>query len=373
MSVFPLRRWRAKAETPPPDLPPVDLVAALPLPVVVLDADGRVALANTAAEAFLNVSQASLQERGLAAGLAADASLAGLIDGARAGANDITVYDSAIALAGGRTVRADVFVTHLTDAPGWTMVSLQPRPAAALAERRAAGQGAARSATGVAAMLAHEIKNPLSGIRGAAQLLGATVDDDARELTTLICDEVDRVAALIDRMEGFTDTRPSPKRAENIHAVLGRVRALAASGFAQDVPIRERYDPSLPPVAGNHDALVQVFLNLIKNAAEAVVAAGGAGGEITLTTAYRHGFSVSAADGRRVALPLEVCVVDTGFGPSPEVAGHMFEPFVSSKRAGGGLGLALVAKIIGDHGGIVEHERASDPPRTIFRVLLPTA
>ncbi len=375
MSVFPLRRrLRAKALV----APPLDLVAALPLPVVVLDPDGVVALANTAAEAFLNASQASLGERGLAASFAADAPLVALIADARAAGTDLTAYDSEIALAGGRTVRADVFVTPLTDAAGWTMVSFQARTVPALAARQLVNQSAARSAVGVAAMLAHEIKNPLSGIRGAAQLLGQSAetraDAEGRELTTLICAEVDRVAALIDRMEGFTDTRPVAKSAENIHAVLGHVRSVALSGFARGLAVRERYDPSLPAVAGNYDALVQVFLNLVKNAAEAVAAAGGQGGSITLTTAYRHGFRVAAEGSKlRVALPLEACVIDTGAGPAPEVARHMFEPFVSSKRAGGGLGLALVAKIVGDHGGIVEYERATEPPRTIFRVLLPTA
>ena len=369
MSVFPLRRW-ARARV---DAPPLDLVAALPIPVVVLDPDGAVTLANAAAEAFLNVSQSALKERGWATAFAPGAAVARLIDDARAGGNAVAAYDGVIDLAGGRTSRADVFVTPLGDAAGWTMLSFQTRTVAALIDRKLAGQGAARSAIGVAAMLAHEIKNPLSGIRGAAQLLAETGDAETAELTTLIRDEVDRVAALIDRMEGFTDTRPVAKGPENIHAVLGRVRRLAETGFARGIAIREFYDPSLPPVIGNGDALVQVFLNLVKNAAEAVVAAGGDSGSITLTTAFRHGFRV-AAEGSdvRVALPLEVCVVDTGAGAGA-VARHMFEPFVSSKRAGGGLGLALVAKIVGDHGGVVEYERASDPPRTVLRVLLPVA
>ncbi len=370
MSVFPLRR-RARAKIAV--LPPLDLVAALPIPVVVVDADGGIALVNAAAEAFFNTSQVALRERGLNAAVGAESALAALINGARERGGDLVAYDSKITLAGGKTVRADVFVTSLSDAPGWTMVSLQARAVPAIVDRQRGNQNAARSAIGIAAMLAHEIKNPLSGIRGAAQLLADTTDAEGRELTALIRTEVDRVVALIDRMEGFTDTRPVPKRPENIHAVLGHVRQIAASGFARGIAIRERYDPSLPLVAGNHDALVQVFLNLVKNAAEAIAAAGDSGGEITLTTAYRHGFRVAAErSARSVALPLEVCVIDTGAGPG-DVARHMFEPFVSSKRSGGGLGLALVAKIVGDHGGVVECERAVDPPRTVLRVLLPTA
>ena len=370
MSVFPLLRRAAKPVTWVA-APPFDLVAALPIPVVVLAPDGALVLANAAAEGFLNASQASLCERGWDHGLDPGSPLITLVAEARAKDNDVTAFDADVDFIGGRSVRADVFVTPSSDAPGWTIVSFQPRAVAALVDRLRVHQGAARSAIGVAAMLAHEIKNPLSGIRGAAQLLGTTADPEARELTDLIQGEVDRVAALIDRMEGFTDTRPLAKGPENIHAILGHVRRVAETGFARGIVIRERYDPSLPAVAGDHDALIQVFLNLVKNAAEAVTESG-ASGEITLTTAFRHGFSVAAEGAAsRVALPLEICVVDTGMGASEGVARHMFEPFVSSKRAGGGLGLALVAKIVGDHGGIVEYERGTEPPRTILRVLLP--
>ena len=340
------------------------------MPVVVIDPHERVTMANAAAEIFFNASQANLSERGWASGLPLDSPLVTLVREARGLEGGYTAYDSEIVFLGGRSVRADVFVTPLIDAPGWSILSFQTRAVATMVDRQMIHQGAARSAIGVAAMLAHEIKNPLSGIRGAAQLLAETADADGRELTDLIRDEVDRVRTLIDSMEGFTDTRPLAMGSENIHAVLGHVRKIAEQGFGRGLTIKERYDPSLPLVAGNRDALVQVFLNLVKNAAEAI---GDHGGEIVLTTAYRHGLRVATeGSSRRISLPLEVCVVDTGAGAAAAVANHMFEPFVTSKRSGGGLGLALVAKIVGDHGGIVEYERATDPARTIFRVLLPT-
>ena len=226
-----------------------------------------------------------------------------------------------------------------------------------------------RSVTGLAAMLAHEIKNPLSGIRGAAQLLESTVGENDRVLTQLIRDEADRIVKLVDRMEVFSDERPIDREPVNIHRVLEHVKRIAVSGFAHHIKITENYDPSLPPVWGNRDQLVQVFLNLVKNAAEAI-GPDAKDGEISLTTAFRPGVRLSVpGTSERISLPLEFSVRDNGPGISSELLPHLFDPFVTTKTSGSGLGLALVAKIIGDHGGVIDCE--STKGRTNFRILLP--
>lgn len=349
--------------------PPAELWNALPTPALLLAPDGQVVLANAACEAFVNASFALLAERGLGHVLPEDSVLRDLIEEARANAQGIAAYDVAIEFIGGRRHRADILIGVLPDRDGpWLSLSFQPRSVTALVDRQLGQQGAARSAMAVAAMLAHEIRNPLSGIRGAAQLLEPQLDGDGRELSGLIMAEVDRIRALIDRMEGFTDTRPAQRRPENIHAILGHVRRLAETGFGAHVQFRERYDPSLPPVSGDRDRLVQAFLNLVKNAVEA----SPEGGTVTLTTAFRQGVWLRPPGSpARVSLPLEVCVIDEGEGPPPHVADHLFEPFVSARRGGTGLGLALVAKVVGEHGGLVEYQRRDG--ETLFRVLLPVA
>lgn len=196
----------------------------------------------------------------------------------------------------GQDKLVDLYVAPVSSDPGSVVVVFQERSMADKIDRQLTHRAAARSVTGLASMLAHEIKNPLSGIRGAAQLLEQSVEDDDRALTRLICDETDRIVSLVDRMEVFSDERPVDRVPVNIHSVLDHVKAVAKAGFARNIKISENYDPSLPAVFANRDQLVQVFLNLVKNAAEAV--GDRQDGEIMLTTAYRPGIRLSVAGTR---------------------------------------------------------------------------
>jgi two-component system, NtrC family, nitrogen regulation sensor histidine kinase GlnL len=346
---------------------PAAILAAFPDPVIVVDRRGCIRFVNPAAEQFLGSGAAALCGGALADFLAPHSPLVSLVGSVWRSGNTIAEYD--VLVEGPRLGSRSVTVKGALTGEGANMLvlSLQERSMADMMDRHLTHRSAARSITGMAAMLAHEVKNPLSGIRGAAQLLEQDAGAAACELTQLICDETDRIVALIDRMEAFSDHQPIEREPVNIHEVLERVRKVAQSGFARHTRILEQYDPSLPPVHGNRDLLVQVFLNLVKNAAEAV---HNPDGEIILTSAYRHGLRLAVPGGMgRQHLPLMVSVTDTGAGIPEDLRSHLFEPFVTTKRNGTGLGLALVAKVIGDHGGVIEFD--SQPRRTVFRVFLP--
>ena len=365
----PLRRSRP-AVAPKPQEPGPDtavLLAALPNAVVALDRGGVVRFVNPAAEQFFGAGAAALLGHKLADFLLPHSPVFVLADAVWRSGGSIAEYD--VVVEGPRFSARSVTIQGAPAGEGGDLVvlTLHERSMADKMDRQLTHLNAARSVTAMAAMLAHEVKNPLSGIRGAAQLLEQDADDAGRELTQLICDETDRIVSLVDRMEAFSDHLPIRRGEVNIHEVLDRVRKVAQSGFARHATFREEYDPSLPPVLGDRDLLLQVFLNLVKNAAEAI---SDRGGEIALTTAYRHGLrlAVPGSDGRQ-HLPLMVSIADNGSGIPEDLKPHLFDPFVTTKRNGTGLGLALVAKVIGDHGGVIEFD--SQPRRTVFRVFLP--
>ena len=261
----------------------------------------------------------------------------------------------------------NIHLAPIIDDTNRIVITLSEKSLAEKITRQLTHRKAARSLSAMAAMLAHEVKNPLSGIRGAAQLLAQTIGSDDRQLTQLICSETDRICALVDRMEVFSGEGAFSVGPVNIHEVLEQVRSLAENGFAKGVAFKEIYDPSLPPILGNRDQLIQVFLNLIKNAAEAVPEKDG---EIVVTTTYQHGVRLAVPRMiERVDLPLMISILDNGEGIPEDLHTCLFDPFVTTKSKGSGLGLAVVAKIINDHGGVIEFD--SQPRRTTFYVRLP--
>ncbi|MCX7888248.1 MAG: ATP-binding protein [Rhodobacteraceae bacterium] len=342
--------------------------STLPVPTFLIGADDRTVAANPAAEAFFNLSERALCRTPLSGRLAAGVDLANVLARVRANRSDLFVNDVGVIASGGRQVRCSLMAAPVDGGDGAVMLLVQP---ADNAERLGLGRqprAAARSAVGMAEMLAHEIKNPLAGIAGAAQLLSMSLRAEDRELTDLIVAETRRIVKLLDQVDQFGKLRPPERRAVNIHNLLDRARRSAELGFAAHMHFVEDYDPSLPLSCGDADQLLQVFLNILKNAAQA---AGKDGGTIRLRTFYDVALRLRRPDGTEQPLPLQVEIADDGPGIPEAIAGQIFEPFVSGRENGTGLGLALVSRILADHGAWISVESA--PGRTVFRVSLPAA
>jgi len=343
---------------------------SLPQVVIVTDDENSILYANMAAENVFKASSSYLLKHNMEKIIPFGSPVLGLVKQVMDKGSPVNEYQ--IDISSPRTGEGkivDVYAAPLADNSPKAILVFRERSMADRIDRQLSHRSAARSVTGLAAMLGHEIKNPLSGIRGAAQLLETVVDNDDKELAKLITTETDRIVKIVDRMEIFSDESPIEHAPVNMHSILGHVRRIAENGFAKNIKITEQYDPSLPDVSGSSDQLIQVFLNLIKNAAEAL--GEGEDAEITLSSAYRSGIRIaSPGSGERAALPLEFSVSDNGKGIPEEIRAHIFEPFVTTRINGSGLGLALVAKTIERHGGIIECN-SIEGQGTTFKVLLP--
>ena len=346
------------------------VVENLPNPVLTLGADDRVIYANSAAEEFFQQGRRTLTRWHIHDLMPPASPALAALTAARSTAGPVNEYGIYFGMPRpGQERPVDLHVTPIGGDGDLLMVSIVERTMPDALVQQSRSGGAARSVAVMASFLAHEIRNPLAGIRGAAQLLETQLGEDNRPLAELIRDEVDRIGGLVGQMECFTDARPPSTSPVNIHAVLGRVKQLIFAQYGGRIRIREHYDPSLPDTPGNADQLVQVFLNIVKNAAEAIESRQGPG-EIFLRTAFSSGIRLSLGGGaKRRPLPLVIEVADNGPGIADEARAGLFNAFFTTKATGRGLGLALAAKIVSDHGGTI------DCPETdtgaLFRVMLP--
>ena len=350
-------------------LPAADILwASLPVPAILIDPEDRLIDLNPAAEQFLNTSEKMLRGQPVFDRLAVDAPLEQVFERVRANHSTLYINEVDVGTGDRAPVICNLQAAPLADREGVILLLISPRE---FADRMGRGQGmktAARSAIGMAEMLAHEIKNPLAGITGAAQLLSMNLASEDVELADLIVEETRRIVKLLEQVEQFGNLRPPEQKPVNIHDVLDRARRSALLGFAARMTILEDYDPSLPATLGDADQLLQVVLNLLKNAAEAP---GDRSGTIRLRTFYDATLRLRRVDGSGTRLPLQIEITDDGPGIPPEMVGDIFDPFVSGRENGTGLGLALVSKIIADHQGWISVD--SVPGRTTFRMSLPVA
>ncbi len=340
---------------------------SLPMPAFLIDPGDVISEVNGAGESFLNAS--SRQIRGTPAfdTLAINAPVDDQMRRVRQDQSSLVM--NGVDVGGGNTppINCIVQLAPMMQMPGFVLLLIEPRVLADRLGRSMSVKSAAKSAIGMAEMLAHEIKNPLAGITGAAQLLSMNLAQEDLELTDLIVSESRRIVKLLEQVEQFGNLRPPERQAVNIHDLLDRARKSASVGYAAHMSVVERYDPSLPPTFVDSDQMLQVFLNLLKNAAEA---ARGTDGEIEIRTFYDMSLRLRRKDGP-ASVPLNVEIIDNGPGLPPEIASDVFEPFVSGRENGTGLGLALVSKIISDHDGWISVD--SIPGRTVFRISLPVA
>ncbi|MEP2027872.1 MAG: ATP-binding protein [Paracoccaceae bacterium] len=342
--------------------------ASLPVPAFLIDESDRILDINSAAEGFLNASVKSVKGEPVWDQIAVDAPLEEAFSRAREHGTPLFVNDVDVGSGARPPLQCGLQIAPLLGHQGNMILTITPREMAGRITQSHSVKSAVKSAIGMAEMLAHEIKNPLAGITGAAQLLSMNLKAEDLELTDLIVEESRRVVKLLEQVEQFGNLSPPDFQAVNLHDVMDRARRSALLGFGAQMNIVEDYDPSLPMAKGDPDQLLQVVLNLLRNASEA---AGSKGGTIQLRSFYEHSFRLRRSDGTGHSLPLQIEIIDNGPGLPDKIKEDVFDPFVSGRENGTGLGLALVSKIISDHNGWISV--SSVPGRTVFRLSLSRA
>ena len=339
-------------------------LASLSIAVLMLEPDLTIRSANPAAEQLIGVGAKRLIGRKI--GDVAQFGEARFYEWLSRGDAQLSALSVPTQFNDQNRHKLDLMLSPLAGQPGWQVLAMHD-----VGATETLGEGD-EPPLRAPAILAHEIKNPLAAIRGAAQLLGRKLSETDKALTGLIADEVDRIAKLVDRMQSLGREQPEPVAPCNLHEVIRRARSVIETAGEDVVELSEEFDPSLPPVLGNEDGLVQVVINLISNAQDAC--RDSPEPRIVLRTRFVSGLVLSAIRlGRPVRLPIEIRVSDNGPGIDPALRDHIFEPFVSSKKNGQGLGLALVNKLVRDMGGRISHERDDTEGWTHFRILLPVA
>ncbi len=338
---------------------------SIPLPSIVLNEDDIVVEVNPPGEGFLNASSKSLKNRSIWELIDINTSLEENYKKVKKFNSPLFVTDVKVGANGREPIPCNIQIAPINGVDGSTILLIAPREIAGRISQSKSVKAAAKSAIGMAEMLAHEIKNPLAGITGAAQLLSMGLSTGDLEITDLIVAETRRILTLLEQVEQFGNLKPIDPKPLNIHDVIDRARRSAQLGFSAHINFKEDYDPSLPLVYGDPDQLLQVFLNLIKNASEAQPN----NGNIKLRTYFEHSFKLRRADGSGHSMPIQVEVMDNGPGVSEDIRDEIFDPFVSGRNNGTGLGLALTSKIISDHNGLISLD--SKPGNTVFRISLP--
>lgn len=349
-----------------------NMLSAVPFPMLLVGNDNNIIFANEAAEAFFGRSKRRIVGEGASSLLLfASDRLNGAI---QAGESDISAQNMRLLTQGAQANYVDISISGLVGQSEKRLMTLVPR----LSDRNQIGEqnDSGQQSIGAPAILGHEIKNPLAGIKGAAQLLAKKLAPPQTALTDLIVTEVDRIARLLDQMQNLGRVMPGEMGAENIHELIERaIRSLrAANPIMPTIDIS--YDPSLPDVKIEPDAMVQVLINLIQNAIDALK--GMETAEIGIHTRFvmgaaLRGGSAETDHGRAIRLPVEVTISDNGPGIAKHIERELFAPFVTTKREGQGLGLAIVRKYLTQMNSRITVERDGDAGLTIFRIFLPVA